>query len=185
MKNNYEISNDGINVYITLFVNSHFIGKTILTVFVLFLIGILCYLPFTVSEENISDSIFPFLIFGILVFVFPVRYLLWNLFGKENLIINTKSISYSRDFGIYKTNLKTLNYKRLGTGFENTRTFENIKYGNLVFVKYNDENDLPEQIYSTSVVLNFESLEKIDQEISKIYEAKMDEEFDFHPFSLN
>jgi len=185
MKNDFEIKNDGINVYVTFYVNSHPVGKILLTCFVVFLIGLLFYLPFTISDENISDYIFPFLIFGIIIFVFPVRYLLWNLFGKENVIINTKSLSYNRDYGVYRTNLKTLNHKRLGTGFEWTRTFDNIEYGNLVFEKYSDKNDLPEHIYTTSVVLNFESIEKINKEISKLYEIKMDKEFGFYPISLN
>ncbi len=111
--------------------------------------------------------------------------MLWNLFGKENLIINTKSLSYYRDYGVYRTNLKTLKHKRLATGFEWARTFDNIEYGNLIFEKYNDENDLPEHLYTTSIILNFESIEKINKEISKIYEIRMDEELDFHPISLN
>jgi hypothetical protein len=183
--NNFEIKNDGINVYVTFFVNSHPVGKILLTIFVVFLIGLLFYLPSTFSKEEISDYIFPFIIFGIIVFVFPFRYLLWNLFGKENLIISTKSLSYYRDYGVYRTNLKTLNHNRLGTGFECSRTYDNVKYGNLVFEKYNDETDVPEHLYTTSVVLNFESIEKIDKEISKIYEIKMDEELGFHPVSLN
>jgi len=107
------------------------------------------------------------------------------LFGKEYIIINTKSLSYYRDYGIYKTNLKTLRNNKLGTGFEWSRTFDNIEYGNLMFEKYNDENDLPEHLYTTSVVLKFENIEKIDKEISKLYKIKTNQEFGFHPISLN
>lgn len=185
MKNSFEIHNDGINVYVTFFVNSHPTGKVLLTIFVILLIGTLIYLPIELPKEEVLHFIFPFLIFGIIVFVFPVRYLLWNLFGKENLIINTKSLSYYRDYGIYRTNLKTLKHGRLGTGFEWSRTFENIEYGNLVFQKYNDENDLPEHLYTTSVVLNYDNIERIDKEISKLYEIKKNKELNFTPISLN
>lgn len=185
MKNKFEINNDGINVYVTFFVNSHPAGKILISIFVLILIGLLIYLPTTITNEELRDFIFPFLVFGILVFVFPVRYLLWNLFGKENIIINTKSLSYNKDFGLYKTNLKTLKHNRLATGFEWIRTFENIEYGNIVFEKFNEENDLPESLYTTSVALDKESIKQIDEEISKLYNIGNDEEIDFSNISLN
>ena len=185
MKNNFEIYNDELNVYVHLTVNSSKIGKIILTFFVSLLVGILFYIPFTIPEENISEFIFPLLIFGIMVFAFPVRYLLWNLFGKENLIINTKSISYNREYGIFISNLKTLNHNRLATAFEWSRTFDNIEYGNIIFEKLNDKTDLPEHLYTTSIALTIEDIKIIENEISKLYENKMTDEYNFHPISLN
>ena len=57
MRNRFELQNDGINVYVTFFVNSHPVGKVILTAFVIFLIGILIYWPTTLSKEETLDYI--------------------------------------------------------------------------------------------------------------------------------
>jgi energy-coupling factor transporter transmembrane protein EcfT len=185
MKNKLEIHNDGINVYVTLLVNSHIIGKTILSIFVILLIGGLVYFPTTIPKEEIPSFIFPILIFGFLIFFFPVRYLFWNIYGKENLIINTKSLSHCNDYGVFKTNLKTYPHSRLGTGFEHIRTTDNIKFGKLVFIKYNEENNLPEHLYETSVLLDSENIKLIDEEISKLYEIELNDNFNFEPFSVN
>ncbi|MEE9408467.1 MAG: hypothetical protein V3V28_10390 [Polaribacter sp.] len=185
MKNKLEIHNDGINIYVTLIVNSHIIGKTLLSLFVILLIGGLIYFPSTIPKEEVSSFIFPILIFGFLVFFFPVRYLLWNIYGKENLIINTKTLSHYNDYGIFKTNLKTHAHQRLGTSFEHIRTTDNIKLGKLLFVKHNDENNLPEYLYETTVLLNSENIKMIDNEISRLYDIELNEEFNFQSFSDN
>ena len=185
MHNSFKIENNGINVFITLVVKSHSIGKLLTSLAVLAIIGFYIYIASTITKEEISTYIFPLLIGGIVILVLPVRYLLWNLFGQENIIVNTKSISYYRNYGIYSTNLKTKIHDRLTIGFEWTRTFDEIKYGNLIFEKTNEENDLPEHLYTTSVELTFENLTQIQDEIIKLYAVDEEGEFDFFSISLN
>ncbi|MGJ5643412.1 hypothetical protein [Formosa sp. S-31] len=185
MRNEYEINSDGINIYLTLFVKSHPIAKTLLSIIVLTLIVFLIYIASTLSIKDEPKSVFGIIIFGIFIFFIPFRYLLWNLFGKENLIINTKSLSYNRDFGIYKTNLKTEYHERLSLGFEHTRTFENIEYGNLIFNTYNEKSDLPELLYSTSINLDLKKINEIENEIEKLYDIGINENTEFNNVSLN
>ncbi len=185
MKNEYEINNDGVNIYLTLFVKSHPIGKILLSIFTLTLIILLIYIASTSSIKDEPQSVFGIIIFGAFIFFVPFRYLLWNLFGKEHLIINTKTLSYNRDYGIYRTNLKTKYHERLGLGIEHTRTFENIEYGNLIFNTYNKDSDLPELLYSTSINLELKKINNIENEIEKLYDIGIDENIEFSKASLN
>jgi len=185
MRNEYEINSDGMNIYLTLFVKSHPIGKILLSIFILALIILLIYISSTLSLKDEPESVLGVFIFGIFIFFIPFHYLLWNLYGKEYLIINTKSLSYNRDYGIYKTNLKTKYHKRLGLGFELIRTFENVEYGNLIFNTYNKESDLPELVYSTSINLELKKINEIENEIEKLYNVGIDENIEFNKTSLN
>lgn len=185
MRNEFEINSDGINIYLTLFVKSHPIAKILLSIIVLALIALLIYIASTLSIENDPKAALGIVIFGAFIFVVPFRYLLWNLFGKEHLVINTKTLSYNRDYGIFRTNPKTKYHKRLGLAFEHIRTFENIEYGNLIFNTYNKESDLPELLYSTSINLELNKINEIETEIEKLYNVGIDKNTVFTEISLN
>jgi len=64
-------------------------------------------------------------------------------------------------------------------------TFENIKYGNLIFNTYNKESDLPELLYSTSINLELKKIREIENEIEKLYDIEIDENTEFSKISLN
>lgn len=91
------------------------------------------------------------------------------MFVKEILLITTKSISYQYDNGIIKTNLKTITYNRLGTGFEKTKDHNGKMKGYLSFYDYDSQTNLRELIHQIIVLLELEKVAQLDSEISKMF----------------
>lgn len=185
MKNNLKINTDGLNVYVQQEIKSNKIALTILSLLVgLALIGFI-FLFSNISEKEIPKFIIPFfLITGFFIFV-PFRYLLWNLKGRENITITTKSIHYSHDYGLIQTKEKSKKFNVLGLGFEQTRKEKEIEYGNLVFVNYRETDNYPEEIYRTSVVLNKSQITELEDKIFEIFSQPENIELEFKGFSIN
>ena len=104
-----------------------------------------------------------------LFLVIPIRYLIWNLYGKENLIINSKTISYNYDYGFIRTNLKTIPFYHLGAGIELYKENKGIQEGKLILYNFRAQDNLPEIIHETTVLVNLEDVKEIDIEISKLF----------------
>ena len=52
--------------------------------------------------------------------------------------------------------------------FENNKTIEKIKCGNLIFKSFNKDTNLSEHVYSSSIDLELEVINKIKNDISKL-----------------
>lgn len=174
MKNKASIHFNGINVSVELNVQSKLIGKIALASLILLVLLFLGYILNSLEEKEIIKAIFPILIISFFIIYFPVRYLLWNLFGKEMLVVTRKTIAFSYDYGIVSTNLKTISFNNLATKIEIVKEIDNIKLGKLVFINYNEADDLPEFLYETSILIPSEKLEKIDQFISDLFYVEED-----------
>jgi len=185
MKNTVEKHSDGINIYAEFSVKSNPIGKIILIILVFVLIVFFVLVFSTIDVYTIGKSIFPIVIMAFFLLVIPIRYLVWNLYGKENLIINSKTISYNYDYGIIKTNLKTLPFNILGTGIELIREDNGIRKGRLIFYDYREKDHLPEVIHYTSILVNLEEVKELDKEISKLFLDEFNQVRGFLPFSAN
>lgn len=185
LKNRIEISSDGINAYATISVNASPIGIRILSGLIVLDIIIVVGLLLQIKADEVISMIIPILI-GLVVFVgLPIRYLLWNLYGKEVLIVNAKSISWSYDYGFFKTNLLTVKFDCLGSGYVKVMGNGEEEVGNLVFYNYRQEDNLPEFIHQTTILLNKKDIEKFDKEISDIFANEFLDKNGFIPFSLN
>jgi len=185
LDNKLKLNTDGTNVYATLYVKARRPGLIILTVINLLLISLVIFFASTVQLDQNPSVIFPLIIFGLLIIVFPLRYLLWNSYGKEQLIITKKSLSFSYDYGLFQTNLKTFEHNRLGLAFEEVRKSDCQSIGRLMFIRYDEKTDLPETIYQTTILLSMEHLEEIEVAIGDLYQQQLNEEFSFYPTSLN
>ena len=168
MRNDYKLNSDGTYINLTLHLNSTTKGKVVLSIIVSILVGVLVYLPFSFPIINNPNIILPIIVFAIIIFVFPIRYLFWNLYGKEHIIINKKKLIIGKDYGVYITNLETQQFERLHIEFERTKTFEEIKFGNLIFKSFNKDPRLSKYIYSSSINLELEVINEIKNEIAKL-----------------
>ena len=184
MKNRIDIKNDGKNVYATLHVKANPIGIIILMTLVAIAFAFFAALAWT-AVDDAPVYIFPLLIIGGLLAAFPGRYLVWNLAGKELLIVNTKTISYHYNYGLFKTNMKTLNFNSLALGFEPEQSDKGHQKGNLVFYNYREDTGLPEVLHATTVLLEKEKIEELDLEIRRLFEKELIETSPFLDFSLN
>ena len=185
MNNKMEMSSDGINLYVKLKVKSNKTALTVLGAFILFMI--LLFLSFAIKDaKDINTEMGVFVLIGVSVFLYlPIKYLLWNLYGEEDLIINTNSISYSHDYGWFKTNLETIEFTALGVTLDEMRLDGKDYLGQLHFTVYDNKNRLPEVIYSTTVFLNMIQIVELQAGIASLFKMEYLEERGFIPFSLN
>ena len=182
MKNTLDIHTDGINIYATFKIQANFIGKFILIVFICLILALLGIGSKYSGEDQNSDLI-PFLIVILsLLIAFPLRYLVWNISGSEYLIINTKSISYNYDYGIFRTNLKTKTFSRLATEIVTEQVNNHIKKGHLRLYEYSETNNLPQVIHETTILIENEKIEDL---ITQIWDLFENEEIKRLSFSMN
>lgn len=172
MQNIYSKRYDGVNLYLEFTVKTKLIGKLVLSLFILLCFVVIIYLTISAAKDDnnyYSEFITPALIFTLVLIAFPVRYLIWNCYGKEFLILNTKSLSYYYSYRFLETNVNTKLINDLSIAIETVKENEDGKYGRLVFYNVNETTNLQEFIFQTSVLLKYEDLEQIRKEIFDLF----------------
>lgn len=164
MINQYKIAKDSINLYVTLEINPSKRRKFFLFFCILLMISVPISL-ITIIDSEPQDFIIPIPIISFLIFYFIIRYFLWNIYGKENIIINNKTISYNRDFGLYQTKYTSNHYYKLDFAIEHVKKDNNVELGELIFINFSEETQLSEVIFQTSILIELKELEKLRQEI--------------------
>lgn len=180
MDNVFSKRYDGVNLYLEFAVKTKLIGKLFLSLFILLYFIVIFYLTINSSkdENNNSEFITAAIISTFVLIVFPVRYLIWNCYGKEFIIINNKSLSYYYSYKFLETNLKTKLINELSIAIEVVKEDETDKYGRLIFYNISEETNLNEFLFQTSVLLKYQDLELIRKEIFNVF-------FDEHFKELN
>jgi len=119
INNTTELSSDGISLIATFGIQAKRHGKILLLIL---LTAIIAALSFLFSQFPIDGgAIVVIILVALIISIFPLRYLIWNMFGSEVLVVNTKSISFQYNYGIFATQFKTLIYDRLQIEFEKVR----------------------------------------------------------------
>ncbi|MGZ5243771.1 MAG: hypothetical protein ACXWDO_01765 [Bacteroidia bacterium] len=176
MKNQVQISSDGINIYIISNVKAKAAGKIIMGIFavafLLLLIGLISQI-----ENQGPGILVPILFLGLIFWFVILRYLLWNIYGEEIIIINKKTISYQYNYGLYQSNRTILKHKNLFTSIDEIRSFKDVPHGKLLFFSY-DDNDLPQLLFESTILLPLEKLKEIEKEINNLF-------VEYFSFSLN
>ncbi len=139
-------------------------GKIILIVLNLLGWSLFLFAAISIPGEEIGSFIIPLVIF-VLILVFGLgRYTTWNLWGSEFVRINTKSLSYSRSYGIIQTTEKVIEIKSLAVSYEKIRFFGDVEHGRLIFFDY-DDLDNPFEVFQTTILI---SKIKIDEFLAMI-----------------
>ncbi|MBP6399138.1 MAG: hypothetical protein KBF57_10910 [Saprospiraceae bacterium] len=185
MNNQIEISTDRVNVYATIDVKVSVMGTRVLFVFILFALVFFGFLLTHIKADEVVSMIIPVLLILVFMIGMPSKYLLWNLYGQEFLIVNTTSVSWSYNYGIIRTNVNTEIYNRLGIGYEKVITIDNIEMGRLIFYNYRQEDNLPEIIHQTTALLSSSDIKKLSDSIQDIFISEFNLENNFIPFSQN
>ena len=144
-------------------------------------------LSFFIGTENIGKAIIPFILFTIIIVLFPVRFLLWNKYGEENIIITNSTLNYSFSYGFYTTQLNTFKFNFLGKEFIKERAGDEINvgefviekesYGTIAFYREDPETNLPIHFYETTVQISYDEY--------LIFEDQMDEFFSNNKGSID
>lgn len=159
--NKQTIHSDDLNVYVTY---ESSVKKWVK--YLLLFLNILIYGGLILIVANIPDSemkffALPVLGFAALIFFTLTWSTVWNAYGKEILIINTKSFSYQKVYGLITTNLKTFRTDDgISMNFNKELTYTKEQYGTIVFFKYNAAN-LPETMYQTSIKTSYSNYKEL------------------------
>ena len=181
MNNSADIQFDGVNVYVNLSIKVDRISNIMVAGFNIIAISLFVLLVSAVEKQEVGKFIIPFAIMSILIIFFPLRYMLWNFFGKEILIVNTKCISWAYNYGFFKTNLKKIPFRRIATSYEFVRESGGIDFGRLQFINYSPLTNLPVTIHTTSVLAPKGDIEKIQNAIEQLFYQKDNSSISFSP----
>lgn len=127
-------------------------------------------IPFLVLDFKIIDidMIFTIIVFTTIMILFPLKYTLWNILGKENLIINTKSISYQYNYGFISNNLQSVTYNKLSVRFGEILTAKEKTCGKVYFYNEDEYTGLNKLIHHTSVFVTDDQYNLLAKEIFEL-----------------
>jgi hypothetical protein len=175
--NEFDIRYDGVCLYLSMKMKASIFAKLILGVLNFLLIPIIALM---IAEHIIPGAIF----FGVLL-VLLIRYTMWNFWGGEYLIINSKSISYKYDYGFLLTNLTT---KKIGKVL-NTEKISIHQYGKpeQVTVQFStyDQDELPELVYQLAIPISDKDAESLLMGVNIIFLDKVADDYSLPPLYLN
>jgi len=177
LSNNPAIISDGVCVYFTANSSNPVLGKVLL----LIADSAICIVLVFSIFENIGGLILA----SLLLVLFFGHYTLWNLLGRENLIINTKTISYQHDFGLYKSAYTTKKINKLLEILIVNKLPEKEQNDlQLRFFSYNDA-DIRVELYTTVFHISSTDAEKLNKMVNNLFIDKVTESYTLPPINLN
>lgn len=177
MKNTLDVFSDDITIYATFSIKTNWLFKGILIAIILPILSLLIMGFYFVDPHYIGQFLIAFaFVFFFMVFL-PIKYLLWNMYGQERLVITTKAIAISRSFGFWETKQQVIKYNTLRYNIESTQFFDNVEFGKVYFFDTKLETDFQSVIYESNVWAPITSLNKLIEEIANMNLKKQESEF--------
>ena len=164
MENNFILNNFNSNIEIRIGIKPKYYAY-----FLLIITSFLLFLPFLFQYNTTFENVLLTFIYLILIIFLPLKYAVWNVVGKEILIINKKSISFSYNFGFISTNLKTTSFTDLSINFEDLLIEKEQTFGKIYFYEFATETGLPKLIHNTSIHISEENFQAFLVEIDHIF----------------
>jgi hypothetical protein len=177
-KSTLELNYDGICLYATLKVGTSKVANTILIgLNVLLASAIVIFLIEAVPAAAIAFA---------LLAIFLVKYTLWNIFGEERLVINTKTVSVQHHYGFFTTALQTFAFnQRLSiVPFDNTPTGDE-NYLKFLIQSYHPENDLPSILFESALNLGETDYQKFVKYTNRLFTDELSKTYELPAFHLN
>ncbi|MGN7205081.1 hypothetical protein ACTHQF_12490 [Pedobacter sp. SAFR-022] len=172
-----ELKKDYVNLHVLIEAETSNVVKGILIFFNICTLAIVLL--------SLVDWLLALFVIGILLMALFGWLTLWYGFGKEKLIINTKSISYQYMYGLYTTQPEAQPIKRaLNISLAPSRERNGLEYFNVIFETYNKHN-VPEEIYRTSLAITRAEFAVLKQSLRALYFEKVDPEYHRQPYILN
>jgi hypothetical protein len=173
MKNYAIVERNGDCIYFNSFIKSGASTKIVLLLVNLFMLGLGSLIMYVV----VSSPDMPMGSYIIVLGLLPMGYILgmgstvlWNLFGAETVIISRKSISHSKSFGQFSWPKKVLlidnNVQHMIMPGEEEK---DVTYGTIAFFMPNDITGIPIGLFSTSVSVPLDTLEKLSEELVVLF----------------
>jgi hypothetical protein len=175
--NDLKINYDGICIYATTKLRPGTAGKFILFLFnIVFIIAIIM---FCIEGAGAGAIVF------LAAEFFILRYSLWNLYGEERLIINSRSISYQHHYGFFNGPFHTISFNRRIT----ISSYEEVIEGHQTYVKFlfksYNKNNLPDVIYQSVLHINKTDFEKLLKNFDQLFVDEMVESYEMPKIFMN
>lgn len=175
--NHFMMDSDGICLYVTIGINAKLPAKLIIVALNLILIGIIVY--------AVTQGIVAMVILSTLIGIFLLKYSFWNLYGKEHLVINTKTMMYQHDYGFFRTNPKLKFFQKgLSVVAQNVAGPEDNPQIRLAFHTFNTY-DLPEEVYQTTLLITQRDANTVISAINSLFIEKVTEDYSLPPIFMN
>lgn len=186
MKNIAEIKNDGACVYLDSSIKPDRNAKItllLINVFFFTIFGIIVYASW--AEKMSLFTLFAvYLLLPAIYGISLGRLTLWNLFGREYVIINTKSVSFRRYYGIFTSKLKVLPYKGLHYAITETVKYAGIPYGTINFAHHNQQGHSI-NLFTTSITLPIKQLNKLVDQVKFLFTLEQISDPEYEVIHLN
>jgi hypothetical protein len=168
---------DGICIYILLQIKNELKGKIVVLLAHLLILAIFIF--------AVIEGIVPLAIISLFIEGYLIKYTLWNLYGSETLIINTRTIAYHYNYGFFKTVPVTciINKRLMLLSSSVDEELENRQL-NVSLVSYNDL-DLPVEIHQLSMAIPEADANKLSVYIEQIFLDKLSNDFSMPEINLN
>lgn len=186
MKNTAEIKNDGACVYLDSTIRPDAIAKVTLVTLNLFfflIFGVILYATWGAEMSRLS-LLAVYVVLPIIYAVSVGRLTLWNLFGREYIIINTKSLSFKRKYGIFSGNLKVLPFSGLHYTIKETDKYSGIPYGTINFAQHNQLGHSI-NLFTTSITLPIKQLNHLVEQIMFLFTLEQISDPEYEIIHLN
>jgi hypothetical protein len=172
-----ELKKDYINLHVAIEAETSVVVKGILIFFNM------CTLAIIVL--SLVDWLLALFVIGVLLMFLSGWLTLWYGFGKEKLVITSKSISYQYQYGFYTTKMDSQPLRRaLNISLAPSRERNGLEYFNVIFETYNEQN-VPEEIYRTALAINRAEFATLKRAIRTLYFERVDLNHHMQPYILN
>ena len=101
------------------------------------------------------------------------------------LTVTTESISFTHDYGWFKTSQEAHPFDNLGIGFDQVKDTDGFSKGKMMFWNYADDEKEAELIYETTVLIDKESVDELKMRIEELFEDEDLGKVFLVPFSSN
>jgi hypothetical protein len=171
-----------VNVYVTSKINSKTAGRVLLGSTIIVLVVLYISLLILIDFTEMGKASIPIILIPTIFLFILSRYLLWNIYGEERIIINSKTLTYFYGYGFFMTNPSTISHNKLGLGFRITDNIDAENFGRMTFVSYSLATNLPENIHETAVEIHEETAAEIKELLSKVLFDEFNEKKGFSYF---
>lgn len=172
-----EIKKDYVNLHVVIGAETSLVVKSVLIFFNVCTLGIVIL--------SLIDWLLGLFVIGSILMGLFAWLTLWFGYGKERIIINTKSISYQYQYGFYTTKIETQPIKKaLNISLAPARDKNGLEYFNLIFETYNKHN-VPEEIYRSALAITRPEFATLKRSVRALYFEKVDAEYLKQPYILN
>ena len=176
-ENRFIMDSDGVCLYLTIGINADLPAKLILGFLNLILLGIIIL--------AVSKGIMVLMILSTLCAIPLIRLSFWNIYGKEHLVINTKTMMYQHDYGFFRTNPKLKFFQKGLSMIEKEAAKAGINAQVLLVFQTFNTYDLPEDVYQTVLPIAKRNADLLIKAINSLFIEKITEDYSLPPIFMN